>query len=416
MSNLVLTALKEPGGLWVKLINGIEATIGNFGWTIILFTLIVKLVLSVLDFFIKWSTRRSTLVQQRCAPQIEKIKRKYPNNQQMVQSQTMAIYKKEGYNVMSSCLIMLANLVLTILVFFSIFTALKEVSAYQAIKQYDSLRETIVSSDVYTTYYETNYDAKLSEALGAPYDPNADYSAEDQAKISQAKAELASSALDAAIADDGVKEATIAKWNEVKDNWLWITNIWVTDGKADPLPTYSALKNLANGASGLFNSGVKENYVNAVASISETEYNKVTKVVQTTQNGWNGYYILAVLAAGLTFLSTYVAELGNKVKRENKQPKVKKNQFIQSKNPQTQQNTPNISSSGTMKFMKILMPALMVVFVLTSSSAFGIYVVSQSAISILLSYLINLIVKALTKKQEEATIEFLDKYENKLNK
>ena len=76
----------------------------------------------------------------------------------------------------------------------------------------------------------------------------------------------------------------------------------------------------------------------------------------------------------------------------------------------------SLTTSSTMKWLKLLMPALMVVFVLTSSSAFGIYVVSQSAISILLSYLINIIVKALTKKQEAATIEFLDKYENKLNK
>ena len=154
MLNLIASNLKEPGGLWVKLINGIQSSIGNFGWTIILFTLIIKLVLSVLDFFIKWSTRRSTLIQQRCAPQIEKVKRKFPNNQQMVQTQTMAIYKKEGYNVFSSCIIMLVNLVVTILVFFSIFTSLKEVSAYQAIKQYEELNTTITSSSVYTSYYE----------------------------------------------------------------------------------------------------------------------------------------------------------------------------------------------------------------------------------------------------------------------
>ncbi|MBQ7579209.1 MAG: YidC/Oxa1 family membrane protein insertase [Clostridia bacterium] len=413
MLNLIASNLKEPGGLWVKLINGIQSSIGNFGWTIILFTLIIKLVLSVLDFFIKWSTRRSTLIQQRCAPQIEKVKRKFPNNQQMVQTQTMAIYKKEGYNVFSSCIIMLVNLVVTILVFFSIFTSLKEVSAYQAIKQYEELNTTITSSSVYTSYYESNLNAKLSE-LEFYEGEGKEYSQDELTQINAKKAELASASLDTAIADESVRQTVLSKWNENKDSWLWITNIWVTDGKADPLPTYKSLQSLASGASGMFNSGVKDNYIQKVSSINETEYNKVTSIVQSTQNGWNGYYILAVLAAGLTFLSTYVAELGNKIKREKKENKPVKNQFIQPRNPQTNNNqTPNISSSGTMKFMKILLPALMVVFVLTSSSAFGIYVVSQSAISILLSYLINLIVKALTKKQETATIEFLDKYENK---
>ena len=414
MSDLVLTTLKEPGGLWVKLINGIQTTIGNFGWTIILFTIVIKLVLSVLDFFIKWSTRRSTLVQQRCAPQIEKVKRKYPNNQQMVQTQTMAIYKKEGYNVFASCFIMLINLVVTILVFFSIFTSLKEVSAFRAIKQYEELNNTIVTSTAYTNYYETNYNDYLSNELGSEYDPNIVYSTEDQAKINQAKAKLAEDATTVAIADADVQNVVLNKWNENKDGWLWVTNIWVTDGKADPLPTYSSLQSLANGASGLFNSGVKENYVKIVGEINESHYNKVTSVVQKTQNGWNGYYILAILAGGLTFLSTWVAELGNKVKREKKVQAPKKNQFIQPKNPQqTQSTTPDLSSNKTMKLMRWIIPALMVVFVLTSSAAFGLYIVSQSTISILLSYLINLIVKALTKKQEAKTIEFLDKFENK---
>lgn len=414
MSNLILTALKEPGGLWVKMINGIVSSIKNYGWTIILFTIIIKLILSVLDFFIKWSTRRSTLIQQRCAPQIEKVKRKFPNNQQMVQTQTMAIYKKEGYNVFSSCIIMLVNLVVTILVFFSIFTSLKEVSAYRAIKQYQELNNTIVSSTVYTDYYETNHDAYLTEALGSPYDSTATYSAEDQAKINTAKAKLDHDATDAAIANEDVKNTIISKWNENKDSWLWITNIWVTDGKAEALPTYKSLQGLASGASGLFNSGVKDNYIKIVGEINETHYNKVTSVVQKTQTGWNGYYVLAILAAGLTFLSTWVAELGNKVKREKKAQAPKRNQFIQPKNPQqTQSTTPDMSSAKTMKWMRIILPVLMVVFVLTSSAAFGLYVVSQSAISILLSYLINLIVKALTKKQEAQTIEFLDKYENK---
>ena len=72
----MLTALTAPGGLWVKIINWIQSSVGSFAWTIILFTLLIKGVLSILDFFIKWSTKKSTLVQQKCAPQLEKLQKK----------------------------------------------------------------------------------------------------------------------------------------------------------------------------------------------------------------------------------------------------------------------------------------------------------------------------------------------------
>ncbi|MBQ7452846.1 MAG: YidC/Oxa1 family membrane protein insertase [Clostridia bacterium] len=97
MSDLILSSpLTAPHGLWVTIMNWIGQTIGNFGWTIVLFTILIKVAFSFMDFFIKWNSRLSTLAQQRCAPQLEKLKKKYSNNQQLLQTQTMAIYKKEG--------------------------------------------------------------------------------------------------------------------------------------------------------------------------------------------------------------------------------------------------------------------------------------------------------------------------------
>ena len=71
-----------------------------------------------------------------------KLQKKYANNQQMLQTQQQALYKKEGTNMVASCFVMLFNLILTLVVFFTIFSSLRQVSAYNAINQYDQLKTT----------------------------------------------------------------------------------------------------------------------------------------------------------------------------------------------------------------------------------------------------------------------------------
>jgi len=59
--------------------------------------------------------------------------------------------------------------------------------------------------------------------------------------------------------------------------------------------------------------------------------------------------------------------------------------------------------------MKILLPAMMVIFVLTSSAAFGLYIVASSIISIGISALTTVIVDACYKKKQAEVDEFLYK-------
>ena len=164
----------------------------------------------------------------------------------------------------------------------------------------------------------------------------------------------------------------------------------------------------------MFGSNVNNEYVDVVNSIDEGHYNTVTSIVQENLSGWNGYYILAILAGVVTFLSTYLTELSSKLKRK-KQPKqevVKKNQFIKTpESEKTSNSAPQMN--GTMKWMKIIMPIMMVIFVLSSSAAFGIYVVTQSLISIGLGAIINLIVNKITYKKQLEVLEYLDKIEGK---
>ena len=52
----VLSAVTAPKNLWVTLINWIQKSVGNLGWTIILVTVFIKLVTTPLDFSVKFSS------------------------------------------------------------------------------------------------------------------------------------------------------------------------------------------------------------------------------------------------------------------------------------------------------------------------------------------------------------------------
>ena len=74
---------------------------------------------------------------------------------------------------------------------------------------------------------------------------------------------------------------------------------------------------------------------------------------------------------------------------------------------------PQSQQKGMMLIMKILMPIIMISFVWSSSAAFGIYVVTGSIISLLISIVTSLIVNKLTAKKEQEVVEFLVKQQTK---
>lgn len=372
----VLAPVSAPSGLWAIILNWIESGIVNYGWTIILFTLLIKVALSPLDLLIKYSTKKSTLVQQKLGPQSARLQKKYANNQQAYQAQMNALYKKEGYNVMGSCLVMLVNLILTMAVFLTVFSSLRTVSAYKSICQYDNIQNVYEQS-------VTDHLAQNGVNLGE----------QTLSEFLAVEGNAATYADKLTAANENAKETVLSAWDNSKESWLWIKNIWVSDGAVSAMPTYDDLKNLAK------SSNVAE-YQEYVDRLNTTIYNNISGIISANETAWNGYYILAVLAAVVTFLSQYITQLSTKLKNK---------ELDKIANSQTQ-------NAGMMKFMKILMPAMMVIFVLSSSAAFGIYVVTSSLVSMGLSALISVFVNLMTKKKEAEVTAYLEKEALKLAK
>ncbi len=98
------------------LLQFIQSYVGNWGWTIVILTILVKLVLYPLSY--KGMVSMNKLKE--LAPKMKEIQTKYKDDKQKQSMHMMELYKKHGANPMGGCL----PLILQIPVFFAIYRVL----------------------------------------------------------------------------------------------------------------------------------------------------------------------------------------------------------------------------------------------------------------------------------------------------
>ena len=109
----LVTMISKP---MFKILAWINDLIGNWGWAIIIFTILVKLLLFPLSYKGMMSMQRL----KDLAPQMKEIKEKYAKDPQKMNAKMMEMYKKHGANPMGGCLPM----ILQIPIFFGIYRVL----------------------------------------------------------------------------------------------------------------------------------------------------------------------------------------------------------------------------------------------------------------------------------------------------
>ena len=98
------------------LLQFIQGYVGNWGWTIVILTILIKLVLYPLSY--KGMVSMQKLKD--LAPKMKEIQTKYKDDKQKQSMHMMELYKKHGANPMGGCL----PLILQIPVFFAIYRVL----------------------------------------------------------------------------------------------------------------------------------------------------------------------------------------------------------------------------------------------------------------------------------------------------
>lgn len=117
--NTIIGALAQPLG-W--LLSSIYDLIGNYGITLIVFTLIVKVCLYPLYSKQIKSTARMAQVQ----PKMKALQQKYANDKQTLNMKLSEMYKEEKFNPAAGCLPMLIQMP----IIFGIFALLRNPLAY----------------------------------------------------------------------------------------------------------------------------------------------------------------------------------------------------------------------------------------------------------------------------------------------
>lgn len=113
--------------LLANILRWINGIVGNYGWAIVVFTILVRLVLTPFDIKSRVGMRRMTAVQ----PKVAALQAKYGNDKEKLNAKTAELYKKEKVNPMTSCL----PLLLTWPILIAVFTAMRMVANEMMVRQ-----------------------------------------------------------------------------------------------------------------------------------------------------------------------------------------------------------------------------------------------------------------------------------------
>ena len=114
--------------LLLTLIKALHTLINNYALTIIVFTILIKLVVMPLNL----KSRRSTMRMSTIQPKAAALQAKYKDDQEKLNQKLQELYRKEGINPMGSCLPMLISMV----ILFAMFYALRTFANEQLVSQF----------------------------------------------------------------------------------------------------------------------------------------------------------------------------------------------------------------------------------------------------------------------------------------
>lgn len=364
---------KAPADLWHRLILDVFGFVTDYGWRIVVFTVLLKLVLSPLDFYQRYKLHKNQKITERLKPTMEKIQKQYGNDKQAFSQKQMELNRKEGYSYFSSCLPMIVSLV----VFITLWLSMQTIAKYMTLDEYTTMYNeyTYVYGQIYdkddpvkgTKEYET---AAVKIGQDVVYEMYYNGIDNSYVRTLRDNPEFAPYIP----ADFSIVYGENANIKKVRKSFLWVKNVWAPDvpwGSNAVLEwdESDATKNSFKTAIGEYEQASTNGLDTKDSStiVNATMYNKVMGKIlsDNSQSKVNGYLILPILVVVMSVLSQLISTM-------------------------QQKRAGQVNAKGglatSMKVMMFIMPIMMGAFALQYASIFSVYMAVNSMITLLLNF------------------------------
>ena len=131
--------------LFGYLLNFIYNLIGNYGWAIIIFSIVIKLIMLPLSIKQQKTLKKNSKLQEK----MKEIQFKYKNDPERLNQATMQLYKEENVSPFSGCFSAIIQLVLLISIFYLVrspLTYMKKIDKEVVDKYYAVMQEEEIST------------------------------------------------------------------------------------------------------------------------------------------------------------------------------------------------------------------------------------------------------------------------------
>ncbi|MCH5165985.1 MAG: membrane protein insertase YidC [Clostridiales bacterium] len=369
-----------PGSMWHLLILKVFAFVADYGWRIVVFTVLLKLVLSPLDFYQRYKMHKNQKITERLKPTMEKIQKQYGHDKQAFSQKQMELNRKEGYSYFSSCLPMIVTLV----VFITLWISMQTIAEYMTFKQYTTMYDEFqyVYSQVYNPEDEENPTAEetalqpIAIAIGQDVIYQMYYNGLDDSYVKELrKNEEYNKVLpeNFTLMREGVKRV-----DKVQASFLWVKNIWAPDvpwGNQAILSWSAFVKGIDDYKKASTSKLPSEDHSRAYNRVM---YERVMYKLlhDKSRSRTNGYLILPLLVVLLSVASQLLTMFQQK---------------------RAGQVNAKGGTATSMKVMMVIMPIMMAIFATQYASIFAVYMVVNSATTLFFNFAFTNIIKLIDR-------------------
>ncbi len=426
--NIGVTAPTGGARLWEFLILDVFnwGFLANYGWRVLLFTILLKLLLSPVDIFTKINARKNQKVMRKYKDTFEQIDRQYANDPRMQMQKRNEFQKKVGggINPLMTCL----PLILTMVIFITLFNGLGNIGAYKNLKQYVTLyneyknvsqcvvvdgaknltddHSTLSADGTVSPEREEKYRKYFVEGVDKYI---ASLEDTDSLKSAYGTKDKTYDALHAWVMSDDFSvaqaetlgtyvgsRAVYYMYDDVVESFLWIKNIWAVDapwvssvssysdwGKNIQRDSYNSTGKLKINDEVLTGWETDRVAANKKEIMSKDTYNVVMRDLLVSEgHSANGYLVLPLLSILMALLSTIISQRQQKASGQD---------------------------AGMMgKTMLFIMPVMIGVFAFIQNAAFSLYLVASYFVSTAINLIMTLIFYIVDRKEDN--VEEIRKY------